>query len=663
VSEAAPALKGAADHDEQEYRAHLHHHHGSLMGQLVMTFVGGIFVLNAWLCDILIFEDRPEIGAYSALIGALILAFPIVISAIKDLVAGRTHMSVLVAVAVVAAISLGDYQTAGIVAFFLLMASLIEQRTAEGARDSIEALIRLTPTTAELIDGRTVGVSELTPGDRIRVRPGDNIPADGRIAKGESSIYEATITGESLPADKGVGAEVFAGTQNMTGALEIEVTRTGEDTTLGRVKELILQAEETKTPFQQTMERYVAWYTPVVLMVAAIIWFFTGEADRAVVALVVTCPCALVLATPTAMVAALSCAARLGILVKNVGDLEAAGNLSAVVFDKTGTLTTGELTVTRLSPVEGVDAARLLQNAASLEANSRHPVARAVVAVARKANVPLLDVEGFEEVAGKGVRARVHGRQVLVGRLQWIQDQGVDTRSVEKLVAAADTEGVSLLFVSDEGEVLGWVGLEDKTRPEAKKANAALTELGVQRLAMLTGDRWTVARKVAAELGCNEVQAECLPETKLRLVEAMREEGYHVGVVGDGVNDAPALAAGDLGIAMGAAGSDIAIHSASIALMSNDLSRLPFLIRLSHKLRAVVYENLVFGIIFVITGLLLSGFGYLHLIAAAILHNVGSFIVIFNSARLVRFGENLMPYAASAVDRGAPSGRWARGSR
>lgn len=641
----------------------MHVHFGSLALQLVLTFLGGIFVLNAWICDQVIFPDRPEIGAFSAIIGSLILAFPIVASAIREITAGRTNMSVLVAIAVVAAIALGDYQNAGIVAFFLLLASLIEQRTAEGARASIEDLIRLTPTNAELVDGRIVPVLELKPGDLIRVKPGDNIPADGRIRKGETSIYEATITGEPLPADKGVGAEVFAGTQNMTGAVEVEVTRIGEDTTLGRVKDLILQAESTRTPFMVIIDQYAQWYTPAVLMIAAIIWFFTGKTDRAVTALVVTCPCALVLATPTAMVAALSCAARLGILVKNVSDLEAAGDITAVVFDKTGTLTTGELTVTKLSPLEGVDAAELLQVAYTLEANSRHPIARAVVAVAERANIPAGKVERFEEVAGKGVKGMYHGEECYVGRLDWMKDQGIDVSAVEELVAGSDTEGVSLLVIALGGMCLGWVGLEDKVRPEARKATDQLTAQGVKRLAMLTGDRWSVARKVAAELGCTEVQAECLPETKLRLVEKMREEGFFVSVVGDGVNDAPALAAGNLGIAMGAAGSDVAIHSADIALMSNDLSRLPFLIKLSHRLRSVMYQNIAFGILFVITGLMLSGFGYLNLIAAAILHNVGSFIVIFNSARLVRYGENLMPYSPSVADKTRGHGHWVARTR
>ena len=629
---------------------HEHEHFGTVYARLVATFVGGVFILNAYLADHLIFPGRKEIGGFSAVIGALILGTPIVIGGLKEMRRGRMHMSVLVAIAVVAAFALGDYKVAGIVAFFMLLASLIEQKTAEGARESIERLMTLTPETAELASGEVIGVEQLRPGHVIRIHPGDRISADGQVVKGQTTIDEATITGEPLPADKTIGSEVFAGTTNLTGYVEVEVSKAGEDTTLGKVKHLILEAEATKTPMMQMIDRYSEWYTPAIIMIAAIIYVFTHDWARVITALVVACPCAFVLATPTAMVAGLSAAARLGVLIKNVGHLEAAGDMTAMVFDKTGTLTTGELTVTKLSPAEGVDGAELLEAAGSVERNSRHPVARAVVKIAQRAQVLLREASEVEEAAGKGVRGLVDGAEVVVGRLSWLQQQGIDPDAVEDTWGTAEEQGLSMLHVGKEGRYLGWIGLEDKTRPEASNATADLKELGVKHLTMLTGDRWSVARKVAAELGCSEVQAECLPEHKLRLVERLRERGYKVAVVGDGVNDAPALAAGDLGIAMGAAGSDVAINSASIALMSNELDRLPFLIRISRKLRRVILQNLGFAAFFVVGGLLLSTFGYLNPIMAAVLHNVGSFIVIFNSARLVRFGENLAPYSGRVVD-------------
>ena len=629
-------------HAEPHAAMHEHEHVGTLQTRLLLTLVGGVLILNAFLADKFFFPQQEEIGAISALLGALVLGIPILIGGFREMSRGRMHMSTLVAIAVLAAFVLADYRVAGIVAFFMLLASLIEEQTAEGARESVEKLMQFQPNRAELISGQVVEVAELKPGDHIRLRPGDRVPADGKIVSGQTTVNEATVTGESLPADKMEEDEVFAGTHNLTGAVEVEVTRAGEDTTLGKVKNLILQAETTKTRLMQLIDRYAEWYTPVVLMLAAIVGVFTGEAERVITVLVIACPCAFVLATPTAMVAALTAAARLGILVKNVAHLELASELSAVVFDKTGTLTTGELTVTSLNPVEGVDGAELLREAATLDQHSRHPVAKAVVQVARQANVPLAEPDEAHEAAGKGVRGTVEGYDIIVGRSRWLQEQGVDgVEEVRERAHRKEHEGLSTIYVGRDGQCIGWIGLEDKTREEAKQATEELHDLGVRRLTMLTGDRWSVAKKVAGELGCTDVQAECLPEQKLRLVERMREEGNNVAVVGDGVNDAPALAAGDLGIAMGAAGSDVAISSASIALMSNDLGRLPVLLRLSRKLRKLIVSNLAIGGVFVIGGATLAAMGYFGPITAAILHNVSSFLVIFNSARLVRFEETL----------------------
>jgi Cd2+/Zn2+-exporting ATPase len=643
-------------HDHHEHVTG-HKHFGTIQTRLAFTFVGLVFIINAYLAEHLLFRGEPFIADLSGLLGAVMLATPIVIGGLQELLSGQLHMSVLVAIAVVAAFSLGNYREAGIVAFFMLLATLIEQQTAAGARESVEKLMTLTPPSAELMDGQTVPVSELKKGDRIRVRPGDRIPADGRILAGQTTINEATITGESLPVDKGAESDVFAGTTNLTGSIEVEVTRVGEDTTLGKVKRLILDAEGTKTPIMQMIDRYAEWYTPIVLMIAAIVYVFTEQNQRVISVLVVCCPCAFVLATPTAMVAGLSAAARLGVLIKRAADLEAAGDLTAVVFDKTGTLTTGELTVTRMSPAPDVDGVELLTTAASLETHSRHPVAVAVAKVAQRANIIPQETDDFEEVPGQGVSGTAGGVPMLVGRASFLEARGVDVSSVVQHSAEADAEGMSMLFVAKGGECIGWIGLEDKARPEAREATHELLDLGINRLSMLTGDRWSVAKKVAAEMGCTDVQGECLPEQKLRLVEMLREEGHRVAVVGDGVNDAPALAAGDLGIAMGAAGSDVAIDSASIALMSDDLGRLPFLVRLSRRLRHVILQNILFGVFFVVGGLMLASLGYLNPIVAALMHNVGSFIVIFNSARLVRFGEHLAPHSPEAVEPRAATAR------
>lgn len=627
------------EHQEQAF--HDHEHFGSLQTRLVITLVGFILIVNAFLADKVFFPGQPAIGAVSSLLGALILGVPIVIGGFKEMKRGQVHLSALVAIAVVSAFVLSNYQVAGLVAFFMLLASLIEQQTAAGARESVEKLMQFQPNKAELVDGTVVEASELKPGDKIRLRPGDRVPADGELISGQTAINEATITGESLPADKGPSDEIYAGTHNLTGSVEAEVTRAGENTTLGKVKSLILQAESTKTRLMQLIDRYAQWYTPVVLIVAAVVWVFTKDAERFITVLVISCPCAFVLATPTAMVAGLTAAARLGILVKNVAHLEGAGDLTAVVFDKTGTLTTGELTVTRLSPADDVEAADLIRVAGSIEQHSRHPIALAVTDVAEKANVELSEVKDAEESPGMGIQGKIDDSEVMVGRSSWLEEHGVDMSVAKTEEHKVEVEGMSLLYVAKDGRSLGWVGLEDKARDEAQRATSELKELGINRLTMLTGDRWSVAKKVAGELGCTEVQAECLPEQKLNLVETMRQEGNQVGVVGDGVNDAPALAAGDLGIAMGAAGSDVAIGSASIALMSNDLQRLPVLVRLSRNLQRVIIQNLAIGAVFVVGGATLASFGFLTPIVAAILHNVSSFLVIFNSARLVRFEESL----------------------
>jgi len=616
---------------------------------IVGILLGGVLVLNSYLAEWVFSRYTTADGKnfYSdvlALLGALLLGIPVVVHAAKHLTHGHMHMDELVALAIIAAIASIDYKAAGLVAFFLLLANLVETRTALGARASIEHLVRLAPKKAHRIgaDGteKLVDPRELRPGDVVRVRPGDNIPADGEVVSGQSSVNQANITGESLPVDKDVGDDVFSGTNNLAGAIDVKVTRAGADTTLGKVQKLILQAEGSRIPIMRLIDRYAGYYTPTILMIAGTVLFVTRDMERTVTMLVVACPCALILAVPTATVAALSCAARLGILVKDVSTLEVAKNLSAFVFDKTGTLTTGELSVTRMMPAPGVEPAELLTTAATAEHLSKHPVARAVVAVAERANVRIGDPDEFEEISGRGVKATVGGETIQVGRSSWLAESGVSFESMQA-PELAEPEGLSTLYVVRAGRLLGWIGLEDRTRGEAREAMEQLREANVRELVMVTGDRWSVARRVAREMGCTEVQAEALPADKLDLVADLKAHGHTVAVVGDGVNDAPALAAGDLSIAMGAAGSDVAINSASIALMNNDLRRLPFLVRLSRRTAQVVHQNLVFGVIVIVTFEILAAMGWLLPVWGAVLHMASASFVIFNSARIVRFGEEL----------------------
>ncbi len=636
----------------------------ALRYQIIATLVGATFLVCSLVAQILWTKDFYP--AVPAALATLLLGGPLVAAAIRDLFQGQAGMNALVALAVVGAAATGKYQESAAVALFMIVSGLIEKRTAIGAQASIESLVRLAPTKAQRLlrfggadeHEETVEAQDLRPGEFVRVRPGDTIPADGRILAGLSTVNQASITGESLPADKVPGDEVFGGTINLTGVLDVEVTKAGADTLLGRVKDLILQAERTRTPVMRLVDQYAVWYTPTVLMMVGVVLFFALRSDpntafsRAIAMLVVACPSALILATPTAMVAALSAAARLGVLVKSVVTLEAARNLTAIVFDKTGTLTTGVLSVTRLAPAEGVEGAELLRLAAIAEQDSKHPVARAVTEMARRANLSLPRPDTFAEVAGRGVTATVAGGRVMVGRAGWLTGEGtgIDRRAaaeIDRIQASEEADGLSVLYVVQDGRLIGWIGLEDNARPEAAEAVDRLRMLGLKRLVILTGDRQSVARRVAEQMHFSEYKAEVLPHEKLEMVDELKARGHRVAVIGDGVNDAPALAAGDISIAMGAAGSDVAIHSATIALLNSNLNRIPFLIELSRRTIGVIRQNMIIGIVFIVAFLALAGAGYVSPVMAALLHIASGLIVVFNSARLVRCGEEIEQEEAS----------------
>src|SRR5213595_329473 len=414
------SLMSREEHDPHD---HAHDHdHEHIPVRLWQMVVGVIFIANSFLVE-WILEKGNMVAGLSAMVGAMTLGWPIVSTAVKDIRRGILSINELVAIAVLAAFAsgesqIGGYQTAGIIAFFMLLGELIETRTAAGARASIESLIKLTPTKARRITARgdeeEVAAKELAVADVIRIRPGDNVAADGVIISGQGSFNQANITGESLPVDKKPGDEVFAGTQNLTGVLEVKVTRAGQDTTLGRVRELILAAEKTKLPIMRIIDQYMVFYTPLVLVLGALVWAFTRDLNRVITVLVVACPCAFILASPTAMVAALSAAARLGILIKNVGDIELAARINAFIFDKTGTLTTGKLAVSRLAPLGETRPADLMRLAASAEKYSNHPTAK-----------PLAQPQDFAEAAGRGIKAKVDGAEIIIGRAQWLKDNRI----------------------------------------------------------------------------------------------------------------------------------------------------------------------------------------------------------------------------------------------
>ena len=626
------------------------------MMRLGVALLGGILVLNSYLAHVL-FKDSvdPVARDMSAFLGAIMLSLPIFFEAVRDLMKGKVHMNELVGLALLAAFASGEYRTAGAVAFFMLITITIEKRTAIGAEAAIEAVVRLTPRQARRLrkDGSEEEVdalNDLQAGDLCRVRPGENFPADGVIIKGATTVNQASITGESLPADKNVESEVYAGTQNLTGLVDYRVTRVGKDTTLGKVRNLIADAERSRTPIMRMIDNYVGYYTPTILMIAALVWFITGKMDRVIAVLVMSVPAALVIATPSAVIAAIAAASRLGVLIKDVSHIELAARIRAIIFDKTGTLTEGKLEVARLEPVEGVELSELLQYATSAEHHSNHPAAEAMRKLATEASVSLKVPEKYEEVAGRGVKAIFNGRECLVGRASWLESLSVNIASVSETLTDGERQGMSVVCVALAGKLLGWVGLRDAVRPVTAEAISMLKELGVARCCMVTGDNERVAQAVAGQIGVTEVKAGCLPEQKEAYVHELKKEGLLVAVVGDGVNDAPALAAGDIGIAMGAFGSDIAVQSATVALMNNDLRRIPFLIGLARKTRVLMNQNLAIGLGFIIVGVYLATLGHITPVGAALLHSISSLFVIFNSARLVRSGES-MQNTESAADK------------
>lgn len=620
----------------------------SRIGKPLLWAAGGLMlIINAVAAGQWI-DDGGFVASVSGLLAVAVLLVPLVAIVYRDLRAGRTHMHELVLLAVLASCIRADFTMSAAIALFMLLAMIIEMRTASGAQASLTALAKLTPGKARRLaaDGSETEVEShaLRAGDRIRLRPGDSILADGVIVKGAGAVDEANITGESLPVDKAAEDTVFAGTMNLSGVLEVTVTKAGEDTTLGRVRELILNAERSRLPFVRMIDEYVRYYTPLVLVGVATVLFFTQRQpdalDRVVALLVATCPIAMILATPTAVVASLAAAARLGVLVKDVNDVEALARVDAFVFDKTGTLTTGRLEVSRLTPCEGVDAAELLRAAALAEQGSTHPVARAVRALAEKVGVSQEVPETLHEEPGRGVRAEHAGETVVAGNLAWMEANGVSEEAFPEMEAAAQL-GLSLLFVLRGGKPLGWLGISDHVRDDAAAALAGLKGLGVRVLAMVSGDRRQVVERVREVLAVTDARGECTPAEKVEYIEAVRERGHRVVFVGDGVNDGPALATSDIGVAMGAAGSDVALESATVALMNNELNRLPFLVRLAQRMRATVVQNLVVGAVLIAGGVVLAAMGRLPPVLAAVLQVCGALTVAMNSARLIRQGEEL----------------------
>lgn len=558
-------------------------------------------------------------------------------------------MNALMTVAVVGAMAIGEWAEAATVVFLFSLALLLETISTGRARKAIRSLIDLTPPSARLKRGiieDTIPVQDVRVGETIVIKPGDRIPLDGEVIHGQSSVNQAPITGESRPADKRQGDTVFAGTINLRGMLEVRVTATSENTTLAHIIHLVEEAQSKRAPAQQFVDKFARIYTPAVLMLAvgvaafppAVLGLpFTEWFYRALVLLVIACPCALVISTPVTLVSALTNAARNGILIKGGVYLEALASIRTFVFDKTGTLTEGNARITDIVPVNTLSRHDILTIAASLERYSEHHIAGAVMRTALEENVPIdnTTLEKFTAVTGKGVTGTVNGKQYVIGNHAYCEEEGKCSPVIHHEFERLENEGKTVLILWDDIEPVSVIGVADELRPEARTAIDRLHSEGVNAIIMLTGDNKQTAEAIAHRLGIDEVRAQLLPEDKLTAIEELKKK-QKVAMVGDGINDAPALAAADVGIAMGTAGSDTAIETADIALMGDDLTKLAMLKRLSRKTVRIIKQNIALSIGIKLVFLILAVPGYATLWMAITADEGAALIVIANGLRLLR---------------------------
>ena len=603
------------------------------------AMAAGVLLAAAFFVDYVFPIEQKPISECLKAIAAILVLLPILKEALQGLLTGSTdaYSVQLVAIASLAALSVGDFVTAAIIPIILSVAFFLEERSVLGAQAAIEGLKSLQAKQARRIgdDGTElkVNVEDLSQGDVVVVRPGDTIPADGEVVEGFSAIDQSTITGESTPYDVGPGAKLFAGTVNHNGLLRVKVTNAGNTSTLGKILDLLHEAENSKTDVLRLIEGYAKYFVLGVLLIAGITLFLSRDISRAIAVLVVGCPGPFILAGPAAMVAALAAATRKGILVKNAKFLETLTEVDAVIFDKTGTVTVGQLQVVSLSPHESEES-KLLLAAATCANASQHPVSRAIASFAdENKTLELPENSNAQELPGRGVTVDTADGQYLLGRRTWLAESGFD------LPDEPNHSGPIVWVAAREGshnKCLGAILLADQPREDAQQVIGDLKKLGVMRTTLLTGDRKTVADKVASEVGLDHVVAEVLPGHKREVVKAEREAGYRVMVVGDGVNDAPALAESDIGAAMGAAGAEIALHSADVVLMTERLDRLPFAVNLARRTKTTIHRNVVVGVGLTVMMLVLASAGIISPIAGAIVQNVGEVFVIVNSAALLR---------------------------
>ena len=607
---------------------------GGIKKEITLLAISGVALVVS------IFDLLP-LPFDAAWVAIVLCGIPIVLEALIGLItAFDIKADVLVSLALIAAVLIGEDFAAGEVAFIMQLGALLEDVTVARARAGIEKLVHLTPQTARLLlpDGENIVPAEqVRVGDRLRVLPGESIPVDGVITSGQTSINQAVMTGESLPVDKTVGDEVSSGTVNQYGAFEMRATKVGEDSSIQRMIRLVQSADAGKARIVGQADRWATWIVVIALTAAALTWLITGEIIRAVTILVVFCPCALVLATPTAIMAAIGNATRHGFLVREGDALERLAAVRKIAFDKTGTLTYGTPRVVAVaSALAGLDRAGLYALAAGAEQLSEHPLGKAVVAGYREENSgEIAPAESFEMLPGRGVSAVVDGRRVLAGNPQLLADHGVAVSPDAERHRLLE-EGATMIYEAADGVFAGYLALSDTLRAESAATIAALEAAGV-RPVLLTGDHESAAGAIAARLGIREVRAGCLPEDKLEEIGRWQRDGVHVCMIGDGVNDAPALKKADVGIAMGGVGSDIAVEAADIALVDDEVKELPHLMALSRRMMTTIRINLTFSMGLNFLAIFLAMAGTLNPVVGALVHNAGSVAVILNSALLLKW--------------------------
>jgi len=547
-----------------------------------------------------------------------------------------------VSFATAAALIIGQYSAAAVVAVLLLLGGMLEEFVSARASNALDSLAKLLPdrvTVRRDGEDHVVPLEEVQSGDLVLIRSGDRIPADGVISLGTASVNQAAITGESLPVDKQVGDLVYAGTLNEVGALEARATRVGTETTLGQIRRMVEEAQKQKAPIERILNRYAKFYTPAAIILGALVWWFSGDILRAITILIVFCPCVMVLATPTALVASIGNAALRGSLVKKGATIEAMAKVNAVAFDKTGTLTFGQPRLTAIEPLGQMTETELLRLAAIAEKLSEHPLGRAVLQAANAREVGVPDPDEFTVLPGLGVRTRIQDADVVIGRPRLLSEQGITVGS--EIAARARNlaaVGRTVILVAHNSQVVGVLVLEDTLRPEASQVITPLKKLAI-RTVLVTGDNTATAERIAGELSISDVHAEVLPVQKVEIVKQLQAQGWSVAFVGDGVNDGPALATANVGVAMGLGGTDVAIETAEIALLSDDLVKLPHLLSLSRQAMRAIKQNLIFSLSVLAIAVGLAIPGILSPVTGALLHELSSIPVIANSARLIGIKE------------------------